>query len=217
MPSKKKQCFITGVDSNHQWMLPWWLENIWKHNDTDVVICDFGMDNGWSEWAEKRADHFIKYPKHHKCSWFHKPQTLIDAPYEYKCWIDVDCEVLADISDIFDYVDGTNMGITDDPCRRKEVPNEKWHATGVVVVKDTPDILKIWTEWCNNGWLRGDQEVLHNLVHVQPHQLDNLVEMPMEYQWLRILVAKGQDNPNKKIMHWTGPTGKEIIKKKIEK
>ena len=213
--STSNKCFITGVDSNHQWMLPFWLENIWKHNNTDVVICDFGMNNGWSEWAEERADHFIKYSKHHKCSWFLKPQTLIDAPYEYKCWIDVDCEVLDNIEEIFNYADGTNMALTPDPCRKKEYSNQEWLATGVVVVKDNPEILNTWCSFCNNGWLRGDQEVLHSLIHQKQNLMKQVSLMPMEYQWLRIQLARGQDNSNKKIIHWTGPAGKEIIKKKI--
>ena len=46
---------------------------------------------------------------------------------------------------------------------------------------------------------------------------ESVVELPMEYQWLRIQLVNGQDNPNKKIVHWTGPRGKEIIRQKIQK
>lgn len=216
MSSKKSRCFITGVDSNHQWMLPWWLENLQAHNDDDVVIADFGMTEEWSKWAEERADHFIKYPKHHKCSWFLKPKTLIDAPYEYKAWIDVDCEVLENLSDMFDYVDGTNMAVTSDPCRRKDYPSQEWLATGVCVVKGQPSLLTTWHDWCQNGWLRGDQEILQSILKEKAELHKQIAIMPLEYQWLRILLAKGIDNNNKKIIHWTGPVGKDIIKKKIE-
>ena len=39
--------------------------------------------------------------------------------------------------------------------------------------------------------------------------------MPMDYQWLRIQLARGEDNPNKKIIHWTGPVGKEHIRRQL--
>ena len=204
--------FITGVDRNMQDLLPWWIKNIRKHDkETKITVANFGMDPKWAAWAKKHVDTFLEYPKHKKCAWFWKPHTLLAAPYEYKCWLDIDCEVLTDITDIFDYVDGTNIGLTDDPCRRKEIPGEKWLATGVNVVKGKPNLLKLWHKWCQNTNKRGDQEVMHDLLKVD-YQRQFIVELPMEYQWLRIQLARGQDNPNKKVIHWTGPVGKDHIR-----
>ena len=218
--------FVTGVDENFQDMLPWWIENIRRHDkETHITVADFGMSPNWAEWTKKNVNCFLKYPKYHRSSWFYKPNTLIKAPYEYKCWIDIDCEVLDNITEIFDYVDGTNIALTDDPCRTREQgdPNTKWFATGVNVVKGVPKILKIWDRWClpNQHGIkrhigRGDQEILHTLL-TNGTLHESVVEMPMDYQWLRIQLVRGQDNPNKKIVHWTGPHGKDIIRKKIQK
>lgn len=222
--------FITGVDRNFQDLLPWWINNIRKHDtETHITVADFGMDKKWAEWTKKNVNTFLVYPSLSKpgkeiCSWFNKPNTLIKAPYEYKCWIDIDCEVLTNISEIFDFVDGTNIAFTNDPCRTREPddPNTKWYATGVNVVKDVPSLLKVWDRWClpqNYGikggrTCRGDQEVLHKLL-THCDWSKSIVEMPMEYQWLRIQLARGEDNPNKKIIHWTGPSGKAHIRSKM--
>ena len=208
------KCFITGADAQLQDLLPWWIENIRRHDkETHIVVADFGMSKQWHEWTTKNVNKVIKYPKHNKHSWFWKPHTMIVAPYEYKCWIDLDCEVLQNITDIFDYVDGSNMGLTADPCRRREADNRDWLATGVNVVKGQPNILKMWVENCKESWLRGDQEVLHDILKEKKYMQD-IVVMPMEYQWLRILLAQGKDHANKKIVHWTGPVGKQIIREK---
>ena len=39
--------------------------------------------------------------------------------------------------------------------------------------------------------------------------------MPLEYQWLRISLVNGYDSPNKKIIHWTGPVGKQHIRENL--
>ena len=206
--------FIVGADSNHQAFIPWWFNNVKKHDTkTHITFADFGITKEARLWVDKHADCVLDYPKKYSISWFHKPQTLIDAPYEYKCWIDIDCEVLTNISEIFDFVDGTNIAVTEDPCRRKDYKGEKWLATGVNVVKDKPNILKLWAEKCKKTYLRGDQEVLHEILK-KDNWLDFIVEMPPEYQWLRIQLARGQNHPNKKIIHWTGPDGKRIISEK---
>ena len=207
--------FIVGADKNYQSYLPWWFSNVKKHDNlTHITVADFGVTKEARAWIDKYADHVLDYQQNHKTAWFHKPQTLIDAPYEYKCWIDIDCEVLTDISEIFDFADGTNIAVTEDPCRRKEVANEKWLATGVNVVKDTPEILKLWAKKCYKTNLRGDQEVLHDILKDDEWR-KHIKVMPLEYQWLRLLLARNIDSPDKKIIHWTGPAGKTIIRKKI--
>ena len=58
--------------------------------------------------------------------------------------------------------------------------------------------------------VRGDQEALHELVMNNPVRSKEVIELPQEYQWLRIslqLAKQGRkqyDSPNKKVIHWTG-------------
>ena len=209
--------FIVGADQNYQGFLPWWVENVRKHDkETHITIADFGLSKEARKWVNNNADHILEYPKTKRCSWFHKPQTLYDAPYTYKCWIDIDCEVTQNISEIFDFVEDEKIALTEDPCRRKEIAGEEWLATGVIVLKDKPQILEHWTERCKETKWRGDQEVLHDILKKDEwRKLINV--MPLNYQWLRLLLARGKDHPDKKIVHWTGPAGKEIILQKIRK
>ena len=63
--------FLTGVDSSHEFLLKWWYKRITNHNpDIHITICDYGMTPEVRDWAKAHADHFIEYPKHHKCAWF---------------------------------------------------------------------------------------------------------------------------------------------------
>lgn len=199
--------FITGVDSNHEWMLEWWFNNIRKHSDIPITICDFGMSDKMSNWAEMTASHFIKYPKHHKCAWFYKSQCLLDSPFEKTCWLDADCQVLTNIDDIFKYAHEGKLGLTRDVGRGKG-----WWATGVVVIKGKPVILQDWNNISRDSALRGDQETLNYLLQSTSYSDRQIAEMPLEYQWLRLQLSRGQDSPDKKVIHWTGPSGKEHIK-----
>lgn len=210
--SKPNHCFVTGVDSNQQWMLPWWLENIRAHHsEEDIVICDFGMNNGWSEWAQKHCDSFIKFPVREECAWFYKPLALAKADYEKKCWIDLDCEVMENISDIFDYTMTDKIACANDPyhswgCR--------WQ-TGVFAVENNSKLLEVWVHKCINLMNRGDQEVLWDIVKDNDNYIS---QIPDEYNWLRRDVElKRKWTTPPKVIHWTGDVGKEIIKKKIEK
>lgn len=205
--------FITGVDHNHEWMLSWWFDNLRKYNKkAHVTICDFGIcSREIKEWARINSDHFIEYEPHPKCAWFYKTKSLLDSPYEKTCWLDSDCEVLENIEDIFDYAGKDQIGLTKDIPRR----DGEWWATGVVVVEGNPTILKGWDKIAEKAHLRGDQEAFRSLLEKLPSLESNITEIPNEYQWLRLQLAKGIDSKNKKVIHWTGPKGKEIIRNKI--
>ena len=43
MSSKKyDKVFLTGCDEKTEWMLPWFVENYKKHNDTPLIFANFG-------------------------------------------------------------------------------------------------------------------------------------------------------------------------------
>ena len=85
------------------------------------------------------------------------------------------------------------------------------------VAKGNPKILRDWSYLCEHSDQRGDQEVLRAMIRQDYSYHDMIVEMPIEYQWLRVLIQVGHDIPNKKIMHWTGPAGKKHIREKLMK
>jgi len=46
---------ITGADSNHEWLLPWWYENLQRHNTLPVAFADFGMSADMRAWCGERG------------------------------------------------------------------------------------------------------------------------------------------------------------------
>ena len=207
--------WVVGVDYNMEDLLPWWYENIKKWApEPDITICDFGMTKAAKTVAKRFADTFLEYTIHERYAWFYKPRALLDTPYEYRCWVDIDCEVMAPIDDIFDYPTDDKIALTQDVCKSE---NEFWWATGVNVAKGSPKILRDWAYITEHSQLRGDQEVLRAMIQEDSSYHDMIVFMPIEYQWLRLQILAGQDSPNKKIVHWTGPIGKKHIRENLMK
>ena len=214
--------FLCGSDNNLEDLLPWWYFNVKKHNpDIHVTVADFGLTQSGKHWAETHADKVLTYERHPKLAWFYKPQAMIDSPYEYTCWLDKDCEVLCPIPEIFDFPTDEQMAMTEDVVRsglHSGVGSSGfWWAAGVNVIKGKPRIVKDWAYHTTNSDQRGDQEVLHQMIEVNPEYNKMLVKMPLEYQWLRISLDNYYDSPNKKIIHWTGPVGKQHIREKLMK
>ena len=210
--------FLTGSDHNLQDLLPWWVGCVRKHNpDIHITIADFGLTDSAKDWVKHNVNHVIVYERHPTLAWFLKPQSMIDCPYEYTCWLDLDCEMVAPVPEIFDFPTEDKMALTHDVVRGNPDHNAGmfWWAVGVNVIKGKPQILKDWARNTINTDLRGDQEVLHKMIQVNQDYNNQIIKMPLEYQWLRISLANGYDSPNKKIIHWTGPVGKQHIRENL--
>ena len=203
---------LTGVDSNHEDLLPWWLNNAIKHNSNENIgVWDFGMSSAMREKIQKEyPDVWLSIPleKRKDSGWFYKLHAVIDAPEKRVAWLDVDCEILTNIEDVFDLVPPDMIGLTRDWVRGN------WWATGVIVVNDRPDLLYNWNDRLLSGDIRGDQEALEALVGKDTHP--QIQELPQDYQWLRLSIANGKDSPTKKVVHWTGPEGKRIIRESMK-
>ena len=207
--------FLVGSDYQLEDLLPWWFENVRRHNpNIHITIADFGLTPSAQEWAETHADKILTYERHPKYSWFYKPTAMLDCPYEYTCWLDLDCEVLKPVDEIFNFPTDERMALTQDVIRGNpdHNPGVFWWATGVNVVKGKPKILRDWAYHTKHSDQRGDQEVLHQMIKVNPEYNNMIIKMPLEYQWLRISLLNRYDSPDKKIIHWTGPAGKAHIR-----
>lgn len=210
--SKEKRTFITGVDVTTEWMLPWFVDNFKKHNKKEnLVVYDFGMSADLSGMYGARK---IKT----RCkSWFKKPATMLDAAKqsEQVCWIDSDCEVLGDISGIWDHIVPNKLLMGEDkPWSRRQ--GTKWHNSGVVAFQDTPRILKEWDMNCAVPQQRGDQEVLHWMIGDNAIMKMSFIEdLPNKYNVLRIQKDDGSEPKKKLILHHTGRKGKLHIERLI--
>ena len=202
---------ITGVDHSHEDLLEWWLKNVYKHHNYNVEV---GMSPALRGRLEDNYPATFSRPfngtKARKIGWFYKVQAVMDCPSKSVCWLDVDCEILTDISDVYNLVPPGMIGLTRDWVRGN------WWATGVIVVNDRPSLLEHWDRRLNaDDGIRGDQEALYELVGNKEHE--QIQELPQDYQWLRISLNKGKDSPTKKVIHWTGPRGKQFIRDHLMK
>ena len=205
-------CFITGVDNVQEWMLPWWYDNYIKYNNKyNLYICDFGMSQKAIDWSNNITE-TIKLKDNYDFTWFKKPIAIKKAHNKYKnvVWIDIDCEIRSDMKDLFNFAQ-KGFAVTIDThawfCR-----NPQALATGVIAVTKGNKVLKKWIEMIEKqrNKFRGDQEILNDIVVREGRE--GITIMPGIWQGLRC----AGDNPKNKIMHWTGPKGKEIIKKQME-
>lgn len=204
--------FITGCDSKTEWMLPWFVENFKKHNpDAELVIYDFGMEGSlYPEMTKSLRGN-------QDSGWFKKPAAMIAASKlaSKVCWLDTDCHVQSNIEDIFDRVEPNKLAMVEDaPWSKRR--REKWHNSGVVAFNGQPNILGEWAAAVANNPIQGDQEVLHLLVREGMRRLIHITDLPREYNTLRLDLDDGTAPSQPKIMHWTGPKGKDIIRKLIK-
>ena len=179
------KCFITGCDDKTEWMLPWFLKNYLKHNDTPIVLMDFGLTEETRAWAYQVSgfDDVIPIKKGQKVAWFLKPAALLKIKSEYACWLDTDIQILGDMSGVFRYAEEKTLAMVEDKPWSMRT-GETWHNSGVVaIIRDNP-ILRIGT----------------------------IVSLPNIYNWLRVQLENDRhNNPNKLAMHWTGYKGKLMI------
>lgn len=212
-----ERCFLTGCDANTEWMLEWFLDNYRKHNDTPIIFANFGVTKQTLEWVYRIsafAD-IINLPKQTSQGWFYKPAALLASPCVETCWLDTDIEVKGNLTGIFDYVENEKLGMVEDrPWSKRR--GEKWHNSGVVVIRNKPNILHKWADACRKTPHVGDQEVLHSMVNDSPlTRMTHIVDVPNRYNWLRIQLIDGEDSEDKLAMHWTGQKGKDQIRKQI--
>ena len=215
---KHKHMFMTGCDESQAWMLPWFIENYRKHNNTPICFCDFGVDAATLAWmqSQKVFDLYLRFNESKIGGWFLKPAAMYHSPAPSTCWIDTDCEVLGDISGVFAYIEPGKlaMGIAKPWTKRS---GEQWHNSGVVAFEGKPEILKRWVRAIETDPQRGDQETLHKMLPTPLDKLINIVDIPNKYNWLRVQLENDkEDSKDKLIMHWTGKKGKDRIREKIK-
>lgn len=208
--------FLTGFDSNLECLFDWWLGNLRKHNPgCSVCVADFGMSPKMlNRIKEDSSIEFLGGSKHPVKAWFLKPASILKATEKFGrvCWMDVDCEVLKPIEDIFEFATEDKIGLTTDhPSQHRRA----YWATGVVVTNGVIPLLKEWSELTLKLKHRGDQESFAAMVGKSQRFVN---EIPQDYQWLRVSLVNGKDSPTKKVIHWSGKRGKDhIIRNLISK
>lgn len=209
------KAFMVGSDANTEWMLPWFVENYKKHNNIHLTLMDFGMSDKMLNWAQENVQSIadMRIDTGGMPTWFLKPVSMMNSPFKRTCWIDIDCEVLGDISGIFDYVVPSKITMClDRPWSKKF--NTTMYNSGVVAFEGRPEILIKWHQRIQERPMRGDQETLHDMLDPLS-QLMYINELPHKYNVLRLDHLENRVPRDVLVNHWTGAKGKNIIRDKI--
>ena len=209
--TKSSKLVITGCDASTEWMLPWFVENYYKHNTIPLKIFDFGM----------KFTSPVDYPcialKSDNKGWFKKPAAMKKALQyaDQVVWLDTDCHVRGWIGPIFNFIAPNKLAMAEDQpwtMRTKQM----WHNTGVVGFSGPANtVLDQWVEAvARDSQLpnSGDQQILHILLNQGLNRLSMVNTIPKTYNCLRLDVVDGTAVPKPVIMHWTGQVGKAKIK-----
>ena len=196
---ESSKLFITACDSKSRWMKKWFVDNFTKHNP-GVKLHVYNFDK---EFTNSEG-------------WFKKPDAMIDAAKksDMVCWIDMDCEVLGDLSGIWQFVRPNKLGMVEDAPWTQRSGNT-WHNSGIVAFQGVPDILMKWKGACVRTTHRGDQEVLHSLLRDPLTRLTHIESLPNRYNVLRLQHIDNTVPKNPLVYHWTGIKGKDHIRKLI--
>ena len=80
-----------------------------------------------------------------------------------------------------------------------------------------PDIDEKKHNWQKEHNERGDQEVLNWMLGGDPlREITHINELPRIYNTLRLDIEDNTAPPNPKIIHWTGPKGKDKIREMMK-
>ncbi len=211
---KYDQAFITGCDEGHAWMLPWFVKNYKRYNSAPLIFSDFGVSEKTLEYVKQEFHCILDMTKVKEAGWFKKPRSMLYAPAKKTVWIDTDCEILDNVEDIFNKLVPNKLAMVEDKpwtMRRGEL----WHNSGVVGFIDKPMILHQWCQRVHDQPSVGDQEVLHSMLDPMS-KLVHIEDLPNEYNVLRIQIVNDGYKGKKKIIHWTGPKGKNKIRSMID-
>lgn len=238
-----KEGILVGFDQKIEWLLPWWWTNYSKHNSFPVTFVDFGMSEKARFFCAKRGElialefssEFIQVKEpwnrahvkwesiygtslwESRQSWFKKPLALLKSPYERTIWLDLDCEVLTNLSPLFQrcfsgpdvaLAKETEAAILHEKREGQLLEGESLYNSGVIVYKREAPLIQKWAEQslkCS-GEFWGDQQLLSRLIFIHSYEIQELSEI---YNWR---MSQGF-NLHAAIIHWVGSWGKEYIRR----
>jgi hypothetical protein len=225
--------FVVAADISQEWLLPWWWNKYSQHNDLPVAFVDFGLSLEMKDWCKQKGiyiplpvpdlfvkekdafslDHVKMWEEKHNTffwnsrgAWFKKPLACLQTPYELSVWMDLDCEVLANLDDIFSLsLPPSGVFIAKD----SELGGVN---SGVILFKKKAKLIEDWAKdsFQKNDLFVGDQDVLYSIIKEKEILIGDLSRL---YNWSRI----GPPNPDARILHWHGQYGKITIQHQIFK
>jgi len=240
---------IVGCNRNQEWLLPWWWVNFSLHNSYPITFVNFGdMSETAIRWCQNRGnlidfvlkdDSFIAlkeqispdlvkiWDKHNpdiwdcRRVWFQKTLVLLQTPYQKTVWIDLDCQVIKPIQQIFDeFLEDSETAIVHEPDmydeQKREIgillEDEKMVNAGVLAYRHGAAVILEWAKQIieKNHLFFSDQYLLARILYLQPSL--SVMYISDYYNWF---VADGI-NPKATILHWWGPANKYMLQEEIK-
>lgn len=241
------QGILAGCDSNQEWLLPWWMDHYSRHNDYPVAFIDFGMSEEGKAWCQEKGiylplsslkarilgknqiapakqalweQHYGKKIWSRRRIWFKKPFALLQSPFAFSIWLDLDCQVRKSLEPIFTcLLLGAEIAVKKESeeiqlLHRQRgfiLPDETNYDCGLIAFRKGAPTLRHWTEEIterNQEYVFDQQALSRALVKHPAH----LFELPSIYNWS---VAQGP-NQNALVYHFHGGALKQMIKEPPE-
>lgn len=219
---------VVGCDAAQEWLLPMWWSKYSETNNYPVTFVDFGMSSAAFQWCKERGNgvvlnrsaDFLSEVSSEKAGkweglykdeiwdlrkqWFKKPFALLLSPYERTVWLDLDCEVLADLSELFEMDLGKEK-----LALAKELEG---YNSGVIAYEKGAYLIQQWADYAitENKEYMGDQNLLSDLILKQKKEV---LELPEIYNWRIYANRDAVLHPNAKIIHWACPWGKDYLRR----
>jgi hypothetical protein len=221
-----EQGVVVGCDRKQEWLLKWWWSHYSAHNDYPVAFMDLGMSEKGVAWCRSKGiyvplsfEGFEEKPIEEatkkkweeaigtglwqvRSAWLKKPIAILHSPFDFSCWIDLDCEVRCNLEPLFNSIlFGFDLSLV-----REE--GDVTYNSGVIVYRRGAEILHHWAELYEkeNDQFLGDQDALSRVIHL--HR-PSLLELNPIYNWKR---GRGGDQ-EALILHYRGDSKLEILQK----
>lgn len=194
---------VVMCDKTQEWMLDWWYENYKRWNEYPIQFIDLGMSPEGVRFCKARGD-YAKLPElEFRKSWFKKPFGLKLSHFKKTVFMDLDIEVRGNIYDLFEM---NGLAMCRDVFNRNSLTKNTFNS-GLIVFDHGTKLIDDWIQKVYEKFMVAwsDQDCF-DLVTKEVN------EIPPSVCALRI----NGPNPKSLMYHWTGPSGKETIKKFIE-
>lgn len=225
--NKSKEDFgiVIGVDKNQEWMLDWWWNNYFKHNDYPVFFADFGMTQSGLDYCKTKGQ-ISQRIELEDTPWYKKPFGCLHTPFKKTLWLDTDCEVRGNLKPVFDFPAGHEIAATLDRGTPQKwfdaLPSDiRMFNSGAIIYNHGEPVIQKWalmtllmlTLKPVEGKLKiptGDQEIL--ALAIRQYAPERAKPLPVDLVRLRLEPDKIEYG-DCLIKHWTGPVGKDHIRK----
>lgn len=219
MTYKYENAIIIGCDNKQEDILFWFLQTLKKYSPhIPIQLVDFGLNEPTLTAVKSYVSVIYPFkPKENKKAWFNKPSAMLLTKAKKTLWLDIDCEVTKDITDIFDLSQENKIGLVPDLFYCQYPERYPWqYNSGVVLFEDRPKILYAWDAMIEKSQERGDQEVLRDYLLEHRDIKDTaFFDLPSKYNVVRLFYATNASKiEDIRIIHWTGKSGKDIIRTK---